>query len=181
MTEEFSLEPYILSFDPKHSNKDMFILEVMFREVTITGEPIIIPGLFMFSRQNTVSISTILDMLIEANPAFARAALVMSDGCDTFGRELEGKVKFAFHGVDRNHVEKNIVNYIKYEMGLTESTIKKWKRTVYQFLRGDKTTTHCYGTKARKLLCAYYASGIVGGFQLSRNCDYHLRRRPPRV
>jgi len=150
----------ILSFDPKYSNKDMFVLEVVFREITINGEPIIIPGLFMFSRQNTVTFDIILDMLLEAEPSFARAALVMSDGCETFGDVIDKKFRYAFHGVDRNHVEKNIVHYLQYEMGLQEGSIKKWKRRVYRFLRGEQSTgtKGLYDFEDRALAAAFFKS-----------------------
>ena len=79
----YLLSTSILSFDPKYSNKDMFVLEVVFKEVTLDGEPIIFPGVFTFSKQDSVTFNEILDMLLQAEPSLRQAPWVFSDGCKT--------------------------------------------------------------------------------------------------
>jgi hypothetical protein len=145
----------ILSFDPKYSNKDMFVLEVVFKEITLVGEPIIIAGVFMFSKQDSVTFHEILDILIQAEPSLRQAAWVFSDGCKTFGEAIDAKFPLAFHGVDRNHVERNITHFMRYEMELSTKAFKTWKRKVSGCLRGEGEKRGLYDYEDRREAAAF--------------------------
>jgi hypothetical protein len=120
----------------------MFVLEIVFKDVTLANEPIIIPGVFMFTRQDKISFETMMEMLLEAEPALRKSAAVFSDGCRTFGKVIDQKFPLAFHGVDRNHVENNLDQFMKDQMELEHAGFKKLKRKVKSFLRGPLGTTN---------------------------------------
>jgi len=157
----YLLSTSILSFDPKYSNKDMFVLEVVFKEVTLDGEPIIIPGVFMFSKQDRVTFNEILDMLLQAEPSLRQAPWVFSDGCKTLGEAIDAHFPLAFHGVDRNHVEQNIYHFMRYEMELDTKAFRKWKHIVSVLLRGDGANKGLYDFQDRREAAAFLRETLV--------------------
>jgi len=133
----------------------MFVLEVVFKEVTLDGEPIIIPGVFMFSKQDRVTFNEILDMLLQAEPSLRQAPWVFSDGCKTLGEAIDAHFPLAFHGVDRNHVEQNIYHFMRYEMELDTKAFRKWKHIVSVLLRGDGANKGLYDFQDRREAAAF--------------------------
>ena len=139
----------------------MFVLEVVFKEVTLDGEPIIIPGVFMFSKQDRVTFNEILDMLLQAEPSLRQAPWVFSDGCKTLGEAIDAHFPLAFHGVDRNHVEQNIYHFMRYEMELDTKAFRKWKHIVSVLLRGDGANKGLYDFQDRREAAAFLRKTLV--------------------
>jgi len=136
--------------DPKFSNKDMFVLEVCVKDCISVGEPLYICGIFTFRRQTEETFKNILQMLIEVAPDLAGAALVNSDGCRMFGKEIDRAFPLAFHGVDRNHLEQNLISHLKYTMQLSEQgAFQKWKGAIHRLLRGTKESKGLYDHEDR--------------------------------
>ncbi len=113
-----SMSPLYL--DPSYSMKDTFVIELVYKNPMLVGDKLQIAGIFLFQHQRASTFKNILNMLIEAAPDMERARIVNTDGCRVLGKQVDVHFPLAFHGVDRNHVEKNLTARI-WELALTET------------------------------------------------------------
>ena len=74
-------------------------MEVVVRDVVMEGNPILIPGYFLFQRQTSETFENCIEMLLKACPVMKHCGFVTSDGCKFLGAVLREKFSLAFHGV----------------------------------------------------------------------------------
>jgi len=117
----------------------LFITELVFQDVSKEKNPLVIAGIFIHRRQLKSSFISMMSLLRQAllsiGEDLAGVPYVSSDGCHVFGPVLEGEFKLCFHGVCRNHVEKNISRQILYDTKLQTKGKGKLKRDIFNFLR----------------------------------------------